>query len=98
MGKIIFIGDSTSIEFFKNFGVETISAETVQQGKEHLDKINFNEIEVVFMTEEIFDKDVFSRFIKEKKLIVIPSLKSNEGKGYKIVEELITKATGIKGE
>ena len=50
------------------------------------------------MTEEIFDKDAFSRFIDEKKLIVIPSLKSKEGKGYKMVEELIRKATGMKGE
>jgi hypothetical protein len=32
----------------------------------------------------------------DKKLLVIPSLKSNEGKGYQLVEELIRKATGMK--
>jgi len=98
MGKIIFIGEETSIEFFKNFGFEIMSADSIEQAKETLDKENFNEIDVVFMTEEVFDRDVFSRFIDEKKLIVIPSLKSKEGKGYKMVEELIRKATGMKGE
>mgnify|MGYP000223932291 CR=1 FL=1 len=98
MGKIIFIGEETSIEFFKNFGFEIIPANSIEQAKETLDKENFNEIDVVFMTEEVFDRDVFSRFIDEKKLIVIPSLKSKEGYGYKMVEELIRKATGMKGE
>jgi len=98
MGKIIFIGEETSIEFFKNFGLEIIPANSIEQAKKTLNKENFHEIDVVFMTEEIFDKDAFSRFIDEKKLIVIPSLKSKEGKGYKMVEELIRKATGMKGE
>jgi len=98
MGKIIFIGEETSIEFFKNFGFEIKAVVSTDQAKDVLDKENFNEIDVVFMTEEVFDKNVFSRFIDEKKLIVIPSLKSREGYGYKMVEELIRKATGMKEE
>lgn len=98
MGKIVFIGDITSIEFFRNFGFDIISSSTTEEAKEELEKLNFNEIETVFMTEEIFDRVVFSRFIDEKKMIVIPSLKSNQGRGYEMVEELIRKATGMKGE
>lgn len=98
MGKIVFIGDITSIEFFRNFGFDIIPSSTTEEAKEELEKLNFNEIETVFMTEEIFDRVVFSRFIDEKKMIVIPSLKSNQGRGYEMVEELIRKATGMKGE
>ncbi|HOV21553.1 MAG TPA: V-type ATP synthase subunit F [bacterium] len=98
MGKIIFVGEATSIEFFKNFGFEIIPATSKEEAKEILDKKNYQDIEVLFITEEIFDSVVFSRFVDEKKIVVIPSLKSNKGKGYKIVERLISKATGMKGE
>jgi len=98
MGKIIFIGEPTSIEFFKNFSFDVIPALSKEEAIQALDKFNFNEIEVVFITEEIFDKDIFSRFIDENKMSIIPSLKSNKGYGYKMVEELIKKATGMKGE
>ncbi len=98
MGKIIFIGEPTSIEFFRNLGFEIIPATSKEQAKEILDKWNYQEIEVIFITEEIFDDVLFSRFVGDKKIMVIPSLQSNQGKGYKMVETLISKATGIKGE
>ena len=50
---------------------------------------------VIFMAEEVFDSEKFHRYVMEK-TVVIP-LESKEGKGYRILDELIKKAIGRKG-
>lgn len=96
--KIIFIGDKTSIEFFKVFNIEIFFSSTVEETEKILKDFNLKEIICIFITEEVFDPIKFKKFIEAKKMVVIPSLKSKEGKGIKFVEQLIEKATGIKGE
>ncbi|MBN1445733.1 MAG: hypothetical protein JW957_06470 [Candidatus Omnitrophica bacterium] len=95
--KIGFIGDSASIEFFKVFGAEIFPVHTQEEAFSAIGKLNISEYAMVFITEEVFDRERFQRYMMDKKLLVIPSLKSKEGKGYQIVEELIRKATGMKG-
>jgi len=95
--KIGFIGDSASIEFFRVFGAEIFPAHTREEAYGAMGKLNISEYAMVFITEEVFDRERFQRYMMDKKLLVIPSLKSREGKGYQIVEELIRKATGMKG-
>ncbi|MCX8081946.1 MAG: hypothetical protein N3D17_00885 [bacterium] len=95
--KIAFIGEEGSIEFFKLFGADIFSANSKNEALTIIENLNRSEYGVIFITEEVFDRDLFNRYVIEKKVIVIPSLKSNEGKGYQIVEELIKKATGMKG-
>jgi len=95
--KIGFIGDEAEIEFFKAFGADVFPALTVDEGCRAIEKLNLSEYGVIFITEEVFDSERFNRYIMEKKLVVIPSLKSRKGKGYEMIEQLIKKATGMKG-
>ncbi len=95
--KIGFIGDSGSIEFFRVFGAEIFPAINQEEAYGVIEKLNISEYAMVFITEEVFDRERFNRYLMDKKLLVIPSLKSGEGKGYQLVEELIKKATGMKG-
>lgn len=94
--KIGFIGDATSVEFFRAFGAEIFSAHTVEESERVISGLKMSDYAMVFITEEVFDRERFERYLLNKKLLVIPSLRSSEGKGYQIVEELIRKATGIK--
>jgi|YelNatPaOPRAMG01_1025707.scaffolds.fasta_scaffold67313_2 alkyl hydroperoxide reductase subunit AhpF len=96
--RIIFVGDRTSIEFFSAFDIETFFAESVKEAEEILEKIDMKDVICIFITEEVFDENKFMKFVNMKKMMVIPSLKSREKKGVKIIEELIKKATGMKGD
>ncbi len=96
--RIIFIGDRVSIEFFSVFNIETFFSSTVEETEEILKKINMKEVACVFITEDVFDRNKFMKYVNLGKMVVIPSLKSREKKGIKIIEELIKKATGLKGE
>ncbi|MFN4227520.1 MAG: V-type ATP synthase subunit F [Candidatus Ratteibacteria bacterium] len=96
--KIIFIGDKTTIEFFSAFNIETFFASSVKEAEQILEKIDINQIICIFITEEVFDQDKFMKLVNLKKMVVIPSLKSREKKGIKLIDELIKKATGMKGE
>ncbi|HOK55999.1 MAG TPA: V-type ATP synthase subunit F [bacterium] len=96
--RIIFIGDKLSIEFFSAFNIETFFANSVKEAEEILEKIDMKDVICIFITEEVFDEDKFMKFLNMKKMVVIPGLKSREGKGVKIVDELIKKATGMKGD
>ncbi|MCS7180158.1 MAG: hypothetical protein N2589_07740 [bacterium] len=96
--KIVFIGDRISIEFFSAYNVETFFSNSVRETEEILEKINMNEVICIFITEDVFDENKFMKFVNMKKMIVIPSLKSREKKGIKVINELIKKATGMKGE
>jgi len=95
--KVAFIGEESSIEFFRVFGADIFSVSDQKQAYETIEKINPNNYGVIFITEDVFDSEIFKRYIMEKKLVVIPSLKSKDGKAYQIIEELIRKATGMKG-
>ncbi len=94
--KIGFVGDAASVEFFRVFGAEIFSAKTVEEAEKAIAGLNLPAYAMVFITEEVFDRARFQKYMMDKKLLVIPSLKSNEGKGYQLVEELIRKATGMK--
>mgnify|MGYP001132730785 CR=1 FL=1 len=94
--KIGFIGEKTSVGFFKVLGAEVFPAGTIEEAEKIIKKINFNDYIMVFITEEVFDNILFSKYLMQKQLLPIPSLVSNEGKGYNIVESLIRKATGMK--
>ncbi|MCM8818317.1 MAG: hypothetical protein NC915_02410 [Candidatus Omnitrophica bacterium] len=96
--RIIFIGDKLTIEFFSAFNIETIFSNSVEETEKILNQININEIGCIFITEEVFDEKKFMKYVNLKKMVVIPSLKSREKKGIKIINELIKKATGLKGE
>jgi len=95
--KIGFIGDEGTIELFKAFGADVFPVLTIDEAYGIIEKLNFSEYGVMFITEEVFDSERFNRYIMEKKLVVIPSLKSRKGKGYEMIEQLIKKATGMKG-
>ncbi|MCD6408279.1 hypothetical protein J7L87_04425 [bacterium] len=95
-GKVIFIGDKSSIDFFRVFGMEIFPAETTEEAEEILKKIKISDISVIFITEDVFDRDKFFNLVMDKKMMVLPGLKKREGEGYKIVEELVRKATGMK--
>jgi vacuolar-type H+-ATPase subunit F/Vma7 len=94
--KIGFIGDATSVEFFKVFGTDIFGVHTVEEAEKVIRNLKLSDYATIFITEEVFDRERFQRYLMDKKLLVIPSLKSKEGKGYHIVEELIRKATGMK--
>lgn len=94
--KIGFIGDVTSVEFFRVFGADIFNAQTAEEAGRVMSGINMSEYAMLFITEEVFDRERFQKYLLDKKLLVIPSLKSDKGKGYQLVEELIRKATGIK--
>lgn len=95
--RIIFIGDRLSIEFFSAFNIETYFANSVDEAERIITSLNLRDVICIFITEEIFDENRFMRYINSKKMVVIPSLKSREKKGVRIVDELIKKATGMKG-
>ncbi len=95
--KIGFIGDVTSVEFFKVFSTDVFGVHTVEEAEKVLREIKLSDYATIFITEEVFDRERFQKYLMEKKLLVIPSLKSKEGKGEQFVEELIRKATGMKG-
>lgn len=94
--RIGFIGDATSVEFFKVFGADIFSAQTADEADKVMGSLNLSDYAMVFITEEVFDRQRFQRYLLDKRLLVIPSLRSSKGKGYHIVEELIRKATGMK--
>lgn len=98
MNRIAFVGEETSIEFFKTFGADIMPAEEVSQAQHILENLQFDQYAAVFITEEVFDQALFDRYVKTRKLTVIPSLKSAEGKGYSIMEHFIGRATGLKGK
>ncbi|MCM8771823.1 MAG: hypothetical protein NC926_01820 [Candidatus Omnitrophica bacterium] len=94
--KIIFIGDRTSIEFFSIFNIETIFSNSVEETEKILKEIDMDKVGCIFITEEVFDENKFMKYVNLKKMVVIPSLKSKEKKGSKIIKELIKKATGMR--
>jgi|LSQX01.1.fsa_nt_gb vacuolar-type H+-ATPase subunit F/Vma7 len=94
--KIGFIGDKTSVGFFKIFGAEIFPATTVEEAVKIIKNISFADYSIIFITEEVFDRDLFSKYVMRKQLLPLPSLTSNIGKGYQIVEDLIRTATGMK--
>ncbi len=94
--KIGFVGDETSVEFFKAFGADIFSAHSVDEAEKVIGELQLSEYAMVFITEEVFDRQRFHKCLAAKKLMVIPSLLSAKGKGYYLVEELIRKATGMK--
>jgi len=94
--KIGFIGELTSIEFFRTLGAEVFGAHTVQEAEKIISSLKISDYAMLFITEEVFDRQRFEKYLLTKKLLVIPSLISSTDKGYHIVEELIRKATGIK--
>jgi V/A-type H+/Na+-transporting ATPase subunit F len=94
--KIAFVGDKMSIEFFRGLGIDVFPVSTVQEAKEKVRNINFSHYTKVIITEDVFDRRVFERELMEKKILVIPGLKAAEKKGYKLIQELIKKATGMK--
>ncbi|MCM8803965.1 MAG: hypothetical protein NC833_01765 [Candidatus Omnitrophica bacterium] len=96
--RIIFIGDKAVIQFFSIFNIETFFSNSVEETEDILKNINLKEVICIFVTEEVFDENKFMKYINLKKMVVIPSLKSKEKKGIKIINELIKKATGMKGE
>ena len=96
MGKIGFIGDKFSIEVFKSTGADIFPAESIGEAIEIIEGLNLEEYECIYLTEELYDEKTFYRYIKERKITIIPSLKSSKGKGYQIVERLIRKATGVR--
>ncbi len=96
-GKIIFIGDRLSIEFFSVFNIETFFSNSVEETEKILENINLKETLCIFITEDVFDENKFKKYVNLKKMMVIPSLKSKEKKGIKLINELIKKATGLKG-
>ncbi|MGC8977549.1 MAG: hypothetical protein ACP5OB_08045 [Candidatus Ratteibacteria bacterium] len=95
--KIIFIGDRLSIEFFSVFNIETFFSNSVEETEKILENINLKETLCIFITEDVFDENKFKKYVNLKKMMVIPSLKSKEKKGIKLINELIKKATGLKG-
>ena len=97
MNKVAFIGDKLSIEFFKTLGADTFPAENIEEAEKILQEIWKNNYISIYITEEVFNEEKFENYILQKKLIVLPSLKSSEGKGNKLMENLIKKATGIRG-
>lgn len=96
--RIIFIGDRLTIEFFSVFNIETIFSNSVEETDKILKEIDIKKVGCIFITEEVFDEERFIKYVNLKKMVVIPSLKSRERKGNKIINELIKKATGLKGE
>ncbi|HOL21888.1 MAG TPA: V-type ATP synthase subunit F [bacterium] len=95
--KIGFIGEKGSTEFFNVFGADVFPASNEREAEDIIEKLNLSEYGVIFITEEVFNREHLNRYVMEKKLVVIPSLKSKEGKGYHLIDELIKKATGMKG-
>ncbi len=95
--KIGFIGDATSVEFFRVFGADIFDAHDTDEAEKVMESLEISDYAMVFITEEVFDRERFKRYMTDKKMLVIPSLRSREGKGYRLVEELIRKATGMKG-
>jgi len=95
--KIGFIGEKGSIEFFNVFGADIFPASTDREAEDIIQKLNLSEYGIIFITEEVFNSELLNRYVMEKKLVVVPSLKSEEGKGYHLIDELIKKATGMKG-
>ena len=98
MNKIAFVGDKFTIEFFKTFGADIFPAENIKKAEKILREIWHNDYICIYITEEVFDEEIFEDYIKQKKLVVLPGLKSNENKGDKLMENLIKKATGIRGK
>jgi len=96
MDKVAFIGDKFSIEFFKTLGADTFPAENIEESEKILQEIWNNNYICIYITEEVFDEEKLGNYILQKKLIVLPSLKNSEGKGNKLMENLIKKATGIR--
>lgn len=95
--RIAFIGEEGCIEFFNVFGADIFPASSQEEALKAIENINLSDYGIIFITEEVFDSNAFNRYIMEKKLVVIPSLISKEGKGYDMIEQLIKKATGMKG-
>ena len=96
MAKIAFVGDPFSIEIFKAFGLDVFPAADSQEAGEVLRKLDMKEYAAVFVTEEVFEDGMLGDTGKDKKITVIPSLKSSEGIGYKLAERLIGQATGVR--
>lgn len=95
-GKIVFIGDKNSVEFFRVFGMEIFPAENSEEAEKILKNLKISDISLILITEDVFDRNKFSNLVMGKKLMVLPGLKKREGEGYKIVDELVRKATGMK--
>lgn len=96
--KIVFIGDRGTIEFLKIYNVETFFSTSVEETEKIIMELNLKDVICVFITEDVFDFERFKSYLNTKKFMVIPSLKIREKKGVKIIEDLIKKATGLKGE
>jgi len=95
--RIIFIGDRLSIEFFSTFNIETFFSDSPENAEEIIKNLNMREVICIFITEDVFDENRFLKYINLKKMIVIPSLKKSEKKGIEILNNMIRKATGMRG-
>lgn len=94
--KLGFIGDPSSIEFFKIFGADVFPAYTSSEAEELLAGGRLSGYALIFITEEVFSSNTMNRYLMGKKIMVIPSLVQNREQGYAIITTLIGKATGMK--
>ncbi len=94
--RLAFIGDPSSVEFFKVLGADIMPAHEKSEALGYLSGLDFSSYSLVLITEDVFDSDKMDDYLLQKKIMVIPSLKSNEETGYRIIETLIGKATGMK--
>ena len=96
MEKIAFIGDKFSVEIFKSTGADVFPAGDIEEAIKVMEGLDLAEYTCIYLTEELFEEERFEKYIKDRKITIIPSLKSSKGKGYQIVERLIRKATGVR--
>ncbi|MEA4892213.1 MAG: V-type ATP synthase subunit F [Peptococcaceae bacterium] len=98
MYKIAVIGDRESALGFKALGLETVFADTADQGKEALHRLAGEDCAVIYITEQLARnmQQEISRYTDEVKpaIILIPGKGGSLGIGIDSVHKTVERAVG----
>ena len=98
MYKIGAVGDRESVLAFRAFGMETAAADTPEEAREAVKRMENEEFSIIFLTEQLAEglPDLISEYAEKPSpaVIMIPGSKGSLGIGMAAISAAVEKAVG----
>ena len=95
MYKIGAVGDRESVLAFKAFGLETVPADTAEEARDAIRRMEDEEFSIIFLTEQLAEgrPELLAEYA-EKPSPAIPGSKGSLGIGMAAISAAVEKAVG----
>ena len=98
MYKIGAVGDRESVLAFKAFGLETVPADTPEEAKNAIRRMEDEEFSIIFLTEQLAEglPELITEYAEKPSpaVIMIPGSKGSLGIGMAAISAAVEKAVG----